>query len=135
VLSKEDRSVARPAARELTERELEVMHQYWKLGETTIAEVRDALAAEGTDLAHTTVATLVRILAEKGFLEQTNEERPFRHRPIRSFDDVSKTLVGDIIDRVFRGSRESLLQCLFGEQRLSAAEKARIRKLLEGDRS
>ena len=36
--------MARPPAKELTERELEVMHVFWKRGESTVAEVRDALA-------------------------------------------------------------------------------------------
>jgi predicted transcriptional regulator len=75
-------AMARPPAKELTERELEVMHVFWNQGELTVAEVRDALAASGLDRAYTTVATLVRILAEKRFLAQTNDERPFRFRPV-----------------------------------------------------
>ena len=72
--------MARPPAKELTERELEVMHVFWKRGESTVAEVRDALAEAGLDRAYTTVATLVRILADKGFLDQTNQERPFSYQ-------------------------------------------------------
>lgn len=70
--------MARPKARELTERELEVMHIFWDRGESTAADVRDVLAQQGRDLAYTTVATLVRILLEKEFLTQTTTERPFR---------------------------------------------------------
>src|SRR5262249_21714114 len=43
--SREVRTMARPAAKDLTERELEVMHVFWKHGEATAAEVRDRLAA------------------------------------------------------------------------------------------
>ncbi len=75
--------MARPAAKELTERELEIMHIFWNGGEATVQEVRDALAATGRDCAYTTVATLVRILHDKKFLEQTNEQRPFRFRAAR----------------------------------------------------
>ena len=82
--------MARPPAKELTERELEVMHVFWSRGQSTVAEIRDQLAAAGRDLAYTTVATLVRILTEKGFLEQTNAERPFLYRPVRSFEEVSR---------------------------------------------
>ena len=39
--------MARPPARELTERELEVMHVFWSRGEATAAEARDELAAVG----------------------------------------------------------------------------------------
>ena len=67
--------MARPRANELTERELEVMHAFWSEGESTVATVRDELAAAGRKLAYTTVATLVRILTETGFLKQTSRER------------------------------------------------------------
>jgi len=122
--------MARPRARELTERELEVMHVFWDRGESTVADVRDAMAAAGRDLAYTTVATLTRILAEKGFLEQTNDERPFRYRPVRSFDEVSRSLVGDLVDRVFHGSREQLLLRLFDERKLTSKERALLLSIL-----
>ena len=64
--------MARPAAKELTERELQIMQLFWKQGEMTAAEARDALAGAGLDLAYTTVATLVKILVDKEFLQQTN---------------------------------------------------------------
>jgi predicted transcriptional regulator len=122
--------MARPPARELTERELEVMHVFWNRGDSTIAEVRDALALAGLDRAYTTVATLVRILADKGFLDQTNEARPFSYRPVRSYQDVSKKLLGDLIDRVFHGSREQLLVRLLEHKSLTRAERELLQAIL-----
>src|SRR2546428_10740448 len=123
--------MARPAAKELTERELELMHVFWRLGEATAADVRDELAGAGVELAYPTVATLVRILADKHFLVQTNSERPFRYRPARSYEEVSKRLLGDLLDRVFRGSREQLLVRLMEQKKLSSRERAALRELLE----
>ena len=122
--------MARPAAKELTQRELEVMHVFWTAGESTVADIREHLAAAGRDLAYTTVATLVRILTEKGFLQQTNSERPFLYRPVRSFDEVSRSILGDLVERVFHGSREQLLVRLLSERRLSAKERAVLEDIL-----
>jgi predicted transcriptional regulator len=122
--------MVRPTAKELTQRELEVMHVFWKGGRSTVAEIRDRLAAAGRDLAYTTVATLVRILTEKGFLEQTNAERPFQYRPVRSFEEVSRSIVGDLVERVFHGSREQLLVHLLEERRLTAKERAVLEAIL-----
>jgi BlaI family transcriptional regulator, penicillinase repressor len=122
--------MARPRAKELTERELEVMHVFWTRGQSMVAEIRDQLAATGRDLAYTTVATLVSILTEKGFLEQTNTERPFLYRPVRSFEDVSGSIVGDIVERVFLGSREQLLVRLLEQRRLTAKERAMLEAIL-----
>jgi BlaI family transcriptional regulator, penicillinase repressor len=122
--------MVRPAAKDLTDRELEIMHVFWSRGEATIAEVRDGLAGAGPDRAYTTIATLVRILAEKGFLEQTNEGRPAIYRPARSYEEVSRRMLGEVLDRVFKGSSEELLVRLIEQRRLTAKERARLRKIL-----
>lgn len=126
--------MARPRSKELTERELEVMHVFWSGGPTTktwtIADVRDSLEGSGRELAYTTVATLVRILTEKGFLEQTNSERPFAYRSLRSFDEVSQSLLGDLIEKVFGGSREKLLLGLVDQKKLSKRERTLLESIL-----
>lgn len=122
--------MARPKAKELTERELEIMHVFWELGELSASEVRDELAERGVDLAYTTVATLIRILTEKGCLTQTNEQRPFRYVAARSFEDVSGRMLTDLVQRVFQGSREQLLVRLMGQKKLSAKERSVLESLL-----
>jgi predicted transcriptional regulator len=122
--------MARPKASELTERELEVMHVFWDSGEQTVASARDRLAAGGRDLAYTTVATLVRILCEKGFLTQTTQERPFQFLPRRSFDEVSGNLVTDLLRRVFGGSREKLLVRLMEQRKLTSKERNVLEQIL-----
>jgi BlaI family transcriptional regulator, penicillinase repressor len=121
--------MARPA-KELTERELEVLQLFWKRGEITAQEARDALAAAGVDRAYTTVATLVRILADKGYLEQTTTERPFSYRAARTYEEVSRNLLGDLVERVFGGSREQLLVRLLDQKKLTAKERARLEQIL-----
>ena len=76
------------------------------------------------------MATLVRILTEKGFVEQLNHERPFRYQTVRTYEQVSGRLLGDVLDRVFRGSREQLLMRLMEERRLSAKERKFLEQVL-----
>lgn len=122
--------MARPAAKELTDRELEIMQVFWKRGASTAQQARDELSRTGIDLAYTTVATLVRILADKGFLTQSTRERPFLYVPARSYEEVSRRLLGDLVDRVFQGSRELLLVRLLEKKKLTAKERARLREVL-----
>lgn len=123
--------MARPPAQELTERELEVMHVFWRHGKATAAEARDLLAGSGLDRTYTTIANLVRTLHDKGFLKQLNSERPFLYRPVKSFEEVSGKLLGDLVQRVFRGSRAQLL-CRLGEQRrLTAEEREVLERILK----
>jgi len=127
--------MARPAARDLTERELQVMHVFWKVKEATASEARDILAGDGPDLAYTTVATLVRILHEKGFLEQLSNERPFRYCTARSYEEVSGRFLKDVLDRVFRGSREQLLVRLVEQRKLTAEERTILQEILKEQKS
>lgn len=124
--------MARPRAKELTERELEIMQVFWGSGEQTASEVRDQLEQDGRSLAYTTVATLVRILMEKGFLDQTSEERPFRYQPTRSFEEVSGNMLGDLMQRVFGGSREQLLIRLLDQKKLTKKEREVLEEFLKG---
>ena len=126
--------MARPKAKELTERELEVMHVFWERGESTAADVRDALESQGRELAYTTVATLVRILLDKQFLKQTCEERPFKFKPARSYEEVSRTMLGDLVQKVFGGSRARLLVQLFDEEKLTPQEQQRLREILDAQK-
>lgn len=126
--------MGRPAAKELTERELEVMHQFWERGPATAQEVRDALAGAGRDLAYTTVATLIRILLDKGYLIQLTDQRPFQFQAAKPFEDVSKSMVRDMVDRVFGGSREQLLLRMFDGSRLTRKERQALEKLLREEK-
>ena len=125
----------RPPAKELTERELEIMHVFWKRGPLTAAVVREHLAKQGRDLAYTTVATLVRSCVDKGFLQPTNDQRPFTYQSLRSFDEVSRSLLADLLERVFSGSRKQLLIRLIEEEELSAKERELLENILKEERS
>ncbi len=125
--------MARPKAKELTERELEVMHLFWEHSELSIAEAQELLSKSGRELAYTTVATLVKILCDKGFMKQTTEMRPHRFKPTRSYREVSGSLLKDLVQRVFGGSREALLVRLMEEKKLTDEERAALEKLVQGE--
>jgi BlaI family transcriptional regulator, penicillinase repressor len=123
--------MGRPAAKDLTERELEVMHIFWRRGEATAAEARDRLASAGLDRTYTTIANLVRALSDKAYLTQVNDERPFLYRPAKTYEDVSGRLLGDLVDRVFKGSRARLLCRLVEQRKLTAEERTILEKIVK----
>jgi BlaI family penicillinase repressor len=125
--------MSRPAATDLTQRELEVMHVFWKHGSLTAVQVREHLDTTGRVLTYPTVANLVRILHEKGFVKQLNAERPFVYAPARSHEQVSKRFLSDVLERVFAGSREQLLVRLLEQRKLTGRERAFLEAILEED--
>ena len=121
----------RPAAEQLTERELEVMHIFWSHGELTAQAARDQLECDGRALTYTTVATLCKILWEKDFLERIGDARPFSFKAAKSFDEVSGHFVTDLVRKVFQGSREQLLLHIVGNQKLTAKKRKMLEQLLQ----
>ena len=126
--------MARPPAKELTERELEVMQIFWDRGQLSVADAQTALAEGGVKLAYTTIGTVVRLLADKGFLKQMNDERPFVFQPLRTYEEVSGKLLKSLLHSVFKGSSEQLLVRLVEEEQLSTKDRQALKSILERHR-
>jgi BlaI family transcriptional regulator, penicillinase repressor len=135
IIARKQSIMNRPAAELLTERELEVMHAFWRHGEMNAQQARDHLESEGRVLTYTTVATLCRILWEKKFLNRIGESRPYVFQSVRSFDDVSGGLVSELISKVFRGSREQLLMQVFSSEKLTQRKRELLEELLRDEHS
>ena len=123
----------RPPAEALTDRELEVMHVFWANGQQSAQDARDELENRGRVITYTTVATLCKILWEKKFLERVGESRPFQFKPAKSFQEVSKHLVSELVQRVFQGSREQLLLNVIGNRKLTEQKRRMLEELLRED--
>jgi len=124
--------MARPTSEHPTELELQILKLLWEHSPQTVREVRDGLAENGRDLAHTTVITSMGTMVDKGQLEKLPpvSGKAFRFAPLLKRSDVSKGMLGDIVDRVFDGSTETLMLNLFDLEDLDEAELKRLRKLL-----
>jgi BlaI family penicillinase repressor len=112
----------------LHEREMDLMEVLWERGSATVAEVRGALA---DDLAYNTVLTILRRLEEKGYLGHEEEGRAHRYFPLVERDQVRRSALRRLLDRVFAGSPELLLNHLVSERKLSESEVRRLRQLLK----
>jgi len=111
------------------ERELDVMSVLWDLGSGTVAEVRDRLP---TELAYTTVLTILRNLEEKGFVQHTTEGRAHRYAPSVERRAARRSAVSRLIDTLFQGSPEQLLAHMVEERALSEEDLRRLRQQLKG---
>jgi predicted transcriptional regulator len=113
---------------EFTDRELDIMGVLWRHGSGTVAEVREAL---GTDVGYTTVLKLLQILEEKGAVRHESEGRAYRYFPLTGADDAGGPALRRLLDTVFAGSAELALARLVTEAEPTAAELARMRRLLD----
>lgn len=124
--------MARPSSEHPTELELQILKVLWDAEPMTVREVRDSLEQSGRDLAHTTVITMLSTMVDKGQIEKLEplQGKAFRFSPLIGRDDVSKGMLGDLVDRVFDGSAEAVMLSLFDVKDLDEDELASLRKLL-----
>src|SRR5690348_9459852 len=118
----------RHRSKTLTEQELEIMKIIWERERATVRDVYEALL-EHRKVAYTTVMTMMKILEQKGFLKQSQEERAYLYRPTQAKGQVIGAMVREFINRVFNGSAEPLLVHLVEEHHLSQKELEEISKL------
>jgi BlaI family transcriptional regulator, penicillinase repressor len=123
--------VTRPKAEKLTPLELEIMHVLWEEGSANVQSVQQKLKRP---LAYTTVQTMLNILHRKGKVKRTLKERAYFYTPAVSRTHVTRQHIGDIIDRLFGGSAESLVMSLVETKHLTPEKLARLQELLEENR-
>lgn len=111
-----------------TERELDIMAVLWEQGPSTVAEVRAALS---DPLSHNSVATMLTILEQKGYVSHVEEGRAFRYRALVGREEAGRSAFTRLVDTIFAGSAEALLTHFVRDRRLSQHELERIRAILD----
>lgn len=109
---------------------MEVLNHVWDLGQGTVADIR-AQILKKRKIAYTTVMTVLKNLADKGYLSYTVEGNAYVYRARRSQDDVRRNLVSDLVGKVFRGSRLAMVQTLVEDEQLGEAELEQIKRLID----
>jgi rRNA maturation endonuclease Nob1 len=114
----------------LGETEMEVLHHVWDLEEATVAQVRDRIL-EDRDVAYTTVMTVLKTLAEKGYLAYHKEGRSYVYEPAQQPDEVQHSLLQRLMNKVFHGSPTALVQTLVQREELTDTERSEIKEIID----
>jgi BlaI family penicillinase repressor len=113
----------------LTPLELEIMNVLWETGPANVQTVQARI--KGRDLAYTTVQTMLNVLHRKGKVKRQLKDRAFRYRPVLSRQSAVTQAVGDMLDRFFGGSADSLVLNLVETRQLTPEKLEQIQKLLQ----
>ena len=110
----------------LGELQLAVMNVVWDLGEATVGQVRERLAAE-RDLAYTTVLSVMQKLEKAGWLKHRSDGRTYIYLPRRSRTDAERSALRQFTERAFGGDQLVLFQHLLDDERMTEAELVELR--------
>ena len=123
--------MARPAAEQPTELELQILKILWGKSPQLVRDIRDELAKLGRDIAHTSVITTLNTMVKKRIVIRKREGNAFLFSPRITREQVSRSVLGDIVNRVFDGSAKAVLLGVFEQNDINRGELKELRKLID----
>jgi predicted transcriptional regulator len=120
----------RPASQHPTDGELEILRALWELGPAPLGEICESLRRE-RDVATTTVATMLKVMLDKGLVRRKRASRGHQWSAAISQSAAAQSMVGKLVDGVFDGSASRLVAHLVEDGKLSAKELAELRELIK----
>lgn len=124
--------MARKKSQQLTEGEQDIMQVLWQQGECSVKNIAQQLSA-GKDkpVAYTTVQTMCKILAEKGYADFEKQGRAFVYRATMSQQDARQGALSSLLNRFFGSSPELLAQHLIQETDIEMEDLQALQKQIE----
>jgi predicted transcriptional regulator len=122
--------MARKKSTLLTDSEQSIMEILWKKEQASVREIADTLSEEKTT-AYTTVQTMCKILADKGYVDFHKEGKAFIYTPKVSQKDARKGALTSLLNKFFGGSPEVLAQHLMQETDIELDDLAELQKQID----
>ncbi|MGH7502143.1 MAG: BlaI/MecI/CopY family transcriptional regulator [Longimicrobiales bacterium] len=119
-----------PRSIEPTRRELAILKVLWERDEASVREVHEALRHE-IPIVQNTVQAFLRTMESKGLVAHRVEGRTFIYRPGREREQTSRRLLSGILDRVFDGALDQLVESALALRAPTPMELKRLRELVE----
>lgn len=113
---------------QLTPTELEFMQIIWRLG---TASVHDVIKESPRKLAYTSVATIMRILEQKGALQSIKEGRSHTYLPLITQEQVEQRSLAQLVERVYLGDPAKVIRQLVDTGDLDDQALREIQALLQ----
>ena len=113
-----------------TERELEILKILWDLGEGSVREVYERMRQAEAPIVQNTVQAFLRTMEDKGLVRHRTQGRTFVYRPVSGRDETEQRLVSGVLDRVFDGAIDQLVQSALSLRKPTAQELDRLEELL-----
>lgn len=114
----------------LTDQQLALMKALWQVGEGGVSEIAAIMARDGTELAPTTVATMLQRLSKQGWVKHRSVGRHFVYRAKVRREDAAKSVLGRVVHAFFGGKVSALTAQLLESDQLTPEDLEEIRRLL-----
>lgn len=107
------------------------MHALWKLEKAFVKDIVDELPEPKPH--YNTVSTIIKILADKGFVAHESFGKSNRYYPLVKKEDYTKKSMTQFVKGYFEGSYANMLSFFAKEKDISISELESILKELKKD--
>lgn len=112
-----------------TERELEILKILWRHGEATVRQVYEEVRQQA-GIVQNTVQAFLRTMEDKGLVEHRTQGRTFVYRPLLRREQTSRHLVGRMLDRLYDGAMDQMVDSLLSIRQPTEEELRRLEALI-----
>jgi len=109
--------------------QLRIMKLLWAREESTVAQVLEALP-DASELAYTTIATMLRKMEGRGLVAHRVEGRSFIYRAKVAEAVVTRSMADHLVDRLFEGSLTQAVSHLLSTREVSRDELTMLERLI-----
>lgn len=120
----------RPASVHPTDGELEILRVLWAEGPSALSSVCGTLRQQ-RDVATTTVATMLRLMQDKGLVKRQGAGRGALWAAAVTHKRAARGMVRKLVDGVFDGSADRLVTHLVEGGQLSHEQLVELRQLID----
>lgn len=106
-----------------------VLQILWERNRCTVAEVHEELSKD-RDIAYTTVATVLRRMEAREIVSHELRGRTFVYTALLDEQTAGKSLVGTLLNDMFRGKASRLVSHLLDREEVDPAELREIKRLI-----
>jgi BlaI family transcriptional regulator, penicillinase repressor len=122
--------MARRKTKTLTEVELEFMQIIWEKGEATPEDISTELIKINHPISGGSIRNVLAIMSEKGYITRRKRSKTYLYAAKVGKDDASKSMVMDILTRVFGGSESMMVSSILKKEDIKKDELEHIERLI-----
>jgi BlaI family transcriptional regulator, penicillinase repressor len=118
-----------------TDRELEALKILWAQGASSVNDICDALKRQGTELAYTTVLSLLQVMEQKGLAGHRQTGKVYAYFAKVERGPTFRALADGFLKKVFDGALDEYLVHALRSKTLTEEELDRLARTISDARS
>jgi predicted transcriptional regulator len=118
-----------------SDRELEALKILWQRGPASVGDICDALEQQGSELAYTTVLSLLQVMEQKGLVGHRQSGKAYLYFAKVERESTFRALAGGFLHKVFDGALDEYVMHALSSRSTTPEELDQLARTIAGARA